>query len=217
MPTLGYWKIKGLAQPIRLLLTYTGESFEDKQYEQGDAPDFSRDEWFSVKPKFADILDFPNLPYYIDDDVKITQSNAILKHVARKHKLDGATEKDKAVVDMLLDQAMDLRNGVVRLCYNPDYEKLKEEYFKNVQATLVALEKKLGDKLWFAGDTITVADFPLYELLDQHVHMKSDLLDAYPKLLKFLDRFRDLPKVKEYLQQDGVKNLPINNKIAAFK
>ena len=35
--------------------------------------------------------------------------------------LDGETEKDKAVVDMVLEQAYDLRNGVVRLCYNKDY------------------------------------------------------------------------------------------------
>lgn len=34
---------------------------------------------------------------------------------------DGADDVEKAVVDMLLDAAMDLRNGVVRLCYNKDY------------------------------------------------------------------------------------------------
>lgn len=64
---------------------------------------------------------------------------------------------------------------------------------------------------------VTVADFPMYELLDQHTRMKSDSLDAYPKLTAFLKRFRELPKVKEYLEQDCVKNLPINNKVAAFK
>lgn len=217
MPELGYWKIRGLAQPIRLLLTYVGEDFKDTQYEQGDAPDYSREAWYSVKPKFAKELDFPNLPYYIDGDVKITQSNAILKHIARKHKLDGETDREKAVVDMLLDQAMDLRNGVVRLCYNKDYEKLKDEYFTNVQPQLAAFEKKLGDNPWFVGNKVTVVDFPMYELLDQHTRMKADSLDAYPKLTAFLKRFRDLPKVKDYLEKDSVKNLPINNKSAAFK
>nr|APX42722.1 glutathione S-transferase [Corbicula fluminea] len=217
MPELGYWKIRGLAQPIRLLLTYVGEDFTDTQYEQGDAPEFSRDAWFSVKPKYAEFLDFPNLPYYIDGDVKITQSNAILKHIARKHKLDGETERDKAIVDMLLEQAMDLRNGVVRLCYNPDYENLKVDYFKNIGTQLAAFEKKLGDNKWFAGNEVTVADFPLYDLLDQHTLMKADSLDAYPKLQAFLRRFREVPKVKDYLAKDSVKNLPINNKMAAFK
>ena len=35
--------------------------------------------------------------------------------------VDGSTEEEKAIVDMMLDQVMDLRNGVVRLCYNKDY------------------------------------------------------------------------------------------------
>ncbi|XP_052779290.1 glutathione S-transferase Mu 5-like isoform X3 [Mya arenaria] len=217
MPTLAYWKTRGLAQPIRFLLTYAGEEFEDVQYEQGDAPELSRAAWTDVKPSFNDILDFPNLPYYIDGDVKITQSNAILKHVARKHKLDGTNDTEKAYVDFMLDQAMDLRNGVVRLCYNKDYESLKEDYFKNVQPTLALFEKKLGNNDWFVGNKPTVADFPMYELLDQHLRMKADSLDACPKLKAFLQRFSQLPKVKEYLAQDKVKNMPINNKSAAFK
>ncbi|XP_045165161.2 glutathione S-transferase Mu 3-like [Mercenaria mercenaria] len=217
MPELGYWKIRGLAQPIRLLLTYVEEEFQDTMYEQGDAPDYSREAWTSVKPKFAEQLDFPNLPYYIDGDVKITQSNAILKHIARKHNMDGETIRDKAIVDMLLDQAMDLRNGVVRLCYNKDYDKLKADYFKNVQAQLAAFEKKLGNNSWFVGEKITVVDFPMYELLEQHTRMKPDSLDAYPKLTAFLQRFQKLPNVKEYLTKDSVKNMPINNKVASFR
>nr|AEW46330.1 mu glutathione S-transferase [Ruditapes philippinarum] len=217
MPELGYWKIRGRAQPIRLLLTYVGEEFTDTVYEQGDPPGLSREAWTSVKPKFAELLDFPNLPYYIDGDVKITQSNAILKHIARKHNLDGDTAKEKANVDMLLDQAMDLRNGVVRLCYNKDYASLKDEYFKNVQTSLALFEKKLGDNKWSTGDKVTVVDFPMYELLDQHTRMKSDSLDAYPKLKAFLGRFQELPKVKEYLAQESVRNMPINNKSAAFR
>ncbi|WAR26547.1 GSTM5-like protein [Mya arenaria] len=171
------------AQPIRLLLTYAGEEFEDVQYEQGDAPEFSRAAWTDVKPSFNDILDFPN----------------------------------KAHVDCMLDQAMDLRNGAVRLCYNKDYESLKEDYFKNVQPTLALFGKKLGNNDWFVGNKTTVADFPMYELLDHHLRMKADSLDAYPKLKAFLQRFSQLPKVKEYLALDSVKNLPINNKFAAFK
>ena len=31
-PELGYWAIRGLAQPCRLLLAYTGTDFVDKRY-----------------------------------------------------------------------------------------------------------------------------------------------------------------------------------------
>jgi len=32
--TLGYWAIRGLGHPIRLLLSYTGVNFVDKAYTQ---------------------------------------------------------------------------------------------------------------------------------------------------------------------------------------
>jgi len=43
-------------------------------------------------------FDFPNLPWMIDGDVKLTQSLAILKHLARKHGLIG---EDSSRLDMV--------------------------------------------------------------------------------------------------------------------
>ena len=43
---------------------------------------------------------FPNLPYMIDGDVKIVQSLAILKHIARKHNLMG-NPNETAHLDMM--------------------------------------------------------------------------------------------------------------------
>jgi glutathione S-transferase len=63
------------------MLEYTGTDYEDKQMSCGPAPNFDKSCWFDNKFSFG--LDFPNLPYYKDDDVAITQSNAILKHIAR--------------------------------------------------------------------------------------------------------------------------------------
>jgi hypothetical protein len=53
--TLGYWPIRGLAQPIRLFLKYLEIPFVDKRYTD-------RDEWFTKdKPAFNSPLS--NLPY----------------------------------------------------------------------------------------------------------------------------------------------------------
>ena len=68
-------------------------------------------------------LDFPNLPYFIDGDVKLSQSNAILRYIARKHDMLGKTDKEKAMVDMMAKETMDLRNSWIGHCYNPDFEK----------------------------------------------------------------------------------------------
>jgi len=215
MPTLGYWKIRGLAQPMRMMLHYAGEDFEDVHYEQGDAPEYSRDAWMKVKHTLG--LDFPNLPYYIDGKIKITQSNAILRYIARKHDLLGKTEEEKANVDIMLENAMDFRNGFVRMCYNPKYEELIKEYEKPGKEIIAGYEKWLSNKKWFAGDNVTVADFPMYELLDQHRLMIPGILDAYPKICDFMTRFEALPKIKAYMASPQFMARPVNNKVAKFK
>merc|ERR1711893_59720 len=119
---LGYWAIRGLAQPIRFILEYTGTQYEEDRIVAGPAPDFDRSEW--TNKKFTLGLDFPNLPYYIDGKIKLTQSNAILRYIARKNGLEGQTEEERCRVDLMLEQSMDFRNGWVRLCYNPDFDSL---------------------------------------------------------------------------------------------
>lgn len=60
-PRLGYWNIRGYAQPIRLLLCYAGVDFEDTRYNYLPVADgsFDRSEWLNVKPTLG--LDFPNV------------------------------------------------------------------------------------------------------------------------------------------------------------
>ncbi|XP_074652884.1 glutathione S-transferase Mu 3-like [Tubulanus polymorphus] len=219
-PILCYWDIRGLAQPIRFLLAYCGIEFTDKKLECGEAPDYNKDCWFNVKYSLG--LDFPNLPYYIDGDVKITQSNAILRYIGRKHDLCGTTEKEKIKVDIMENQAMDFRNGFVRLCYAPKgpFEECKKTYLENdLVPHLKGFDKFLGDSSWFAGEKISVVDFPMYELLHEHRLMYgSKLLDNYANLAKFLDRFEALPQIKEYMSTTKYdKNMPCNNKMAYWR
>ncbi|TOF72058.1 hypothetical protein CGJ15_27680, partial [Vibrio parahaemolyticus] len=65
------------------MLEYLGTEYEEKFYNFGPAPDFDRSEWLNEKFKLG--LDLPNLPYYIDGDIKITQSHAILRHLGRQN------------------------------------------------------------------------------------------------------------------------------------
>ena len=73
-PTLGYWNIRGLAQPIRYLFVIAEVDFNDKRYPFGEGNTFAEIEsvikhWKPDKESLG--LDFPNLPYYIDGDVKV--------------------------------------------------------------------------------------------------------------------------------------------------
>ncbi|XP_040391932.1 glutathione S-transferase 2 isoform X3 [Cygnus olor] len=117
--TLGYWDVRGLAHAIRLLLEHTETPYEERRYSLGPAPNFDPSDWTNEKEKLG--LDFPNLPYLIDGSTKLTQSNAILRYIARKHNMCGETEEEKLRVDMLENHLMDLRLSFIRLCYNPDF------------------------------------------------------------------------------------------------
>ncbi|XP_043572437.1 glutathione S-transferase Mu 1-like [Chiloscyllium plagiosum] len=212
--TLGYWDIRGLAQPIRLLLEYTGTAYEDKLYSCGEAPNYDKTCWFDVKYTLG--LDFPNLPYLISGDVKITQSNAIMRYIARKHNLVGETEDEKIRVDMLENQSMDFRMGFVRLAYNPDFEDLKGDYLKGLPNLLKQFSDFLGKRPWFAGDKITFVDFLMYELLDEHRVFESKCLDEFQNLKDFVDHFEALEKIAAYMKSDRFMKGPFNNKMAKW-
>ena len=62
-----------------------------------------------------------------------------------------------------------------------------------------------------------MADFPMYELLDQHRLMIPGVLDPYPKLKAFMDAFEALPKIKAYMASAKFMKRPVNNKSASFK
>lgn len=78
MTTLGYWSIRGLVQPIRFLLAYLWVEYTNKAYANPE-------EWFG-KDKNELGFEFPNIPYLIDGDLKITESSAIPVHLIKKHK-----------------------------------------------------------------------------------------------------------------------------------
>ena len=61
------------------------------------------------------------LPYYVDGDVKITQSNAILRYIGRKNNLLGTDETERIRVDMMENEIGDFRSTFVSLCYNPNF------------------------------------------------------------------------------------------------
>ncbi|KAK7805564.1 hypothetical protein U0070_025889 [Myodes glareolus] len=228
---LGYWDIRGLAHAIRMLLEYTDTCYEEKRYTCGEAPDYDRSQWLDVKFKLD--LDFPNksgrgktkvcyvpvsfqLPYLVDGKNKITQSNAILRYIARKHNMCGDTEEEKIRVDIMENQIMDFRMQLVRLCYNSDHENLKPQYLEQLPAQLKQFSLFLGKFSWFAGEKLTFVDFLTYDVLDQNRMFEPKCLDEFPNLKAFMCRFEALEKIAAFLQCDRFFKIPINNKMAKW-
>ncbi|XP_028735237.1 glutathione S-transferase Mu 7 isoform X2 [Peromyscus leucopus] len=212
--TLGYWDIRGLAHAIRMLLEYTDSSYEEKRYTMGDAPDYDQSQWLNEKFKLG--LDFPNLPYLIDGSHKITQSNAILRYLARKHNLCGETEEERIRVDILENQLMDNRMVLARLCYNPDFEKLKPGYLEQLPEMMRLYSEFLGKRPWFAGDKITFVDFIAYDVLERNQVFEPKCLEAFPNLKDFISRFEGLKKISDYMKSSRFLPRPVFLKIAIW-
>ncbi|XP_037357374.1 glutathione S-transferase Mu 1-like [Talpa occidentalis] len=212
--TFGYWDIRGLAHAIRMLLEYTDSKYVEKKYSMGDAPDYDRSQWLNEKFKLG--LDFPNLPYLIDGAQKLTQSNAILRYIARKHNLCGETEEEKIRMDILENQAMDTLIQMARVCYNPEFEKMKPDYLKGLPDTVKQYSQFLGKRPWFAGDKITYVDFVAYDILDKLRIFEPKCMDAFPNLKEFLARFEALPKISAYMKSSRYLPRPLFLKIAVW-
>jgi len=216
-PVLGYWDIRGLAQPIRLLLAYTETPFEDKLYSCGPPPDWDRSSW--TNEKFTLGLDFPNLPYYIDGDLKITQSLAILRHVARKVNLMGETEPERVRVDMLEQQLSDNNRAFVMMNYafgGGEFETLKQDYLKTMPSVLEALSKFLGDRQFFAGAKLTYVDFLAYEFIDKLILFDKSIVSKYSNLIAFHARMEALPTLAKYMKSSKFIKWPLNGDMAKW-
>ncbi|KAL7636034.1 UNVERIFIED_CONTAM: hypothetical protein RMT77_013852 [Armadillidium vulgare] len=213
--TLGYWKIRGLGQYIKFLLEYTGEEYIDKVYEFGPEPDNYFSQW--LKEKFELGLDFPNLPYYIDGDVKITQSVAILRHIARKHNLLAKTNEEVPKAEMLEFQAIDQRKNFIRIAYSPDFESQKEKYIKETaEPELAQLSKFLGSNDWFLGSDISYVDFFFYETFYCIHELTPSSFDKHENLKKYMQRFEGLERIKKYINSDRYIKGPIMLPTASF-
>jgi len=213
-PVFGYWKIRGLAQPIRLLLAYTGTEYDDRQFETGPPPTYDRSAWLSVK--FTLGLDFPNLPYYIDGDIKLTQSMAIMRYIARKNNLMGITDLEKTRVDLMECQLADFRSPFVGLCYNPKFNDLKAAYLEQLPGKLKEISAFLGSNPYFAGNNLTYVDFLVYEMLDQHKTFSPTCLDQFLNLQQFTERIEALPAIAAYMRSDKFLKKPFNGLMAKF-
>ncbi|XP_013392129.1 glutathione S-transferase Mu 1 [Lingula anatina] len=214
---LGYWNVRGLAQPIRLMLAYAGEEVEEKRYQMGPAPEFNTDDWLTDKAKLG--VPFPNLPYYKDAGTTIIQSRAIMMHLARKHNLCGNTEAERIRADMMASQLFDTLMSFVRVClatnvFKTDYKTLRETFLKGLPDTLKSYSDFLGDNSWVGGNNITYADFNMYELLDWFRMFSPGCLDGFPNLVAFCNNFEALPAIKKYMASAQFLKTPVFTPIA---
>jgi glutathione S-transferase len=212
---LGYWKIRGLAAPIRMLLHYCDVPFEDVRHEQGGPPDFSGADW--LEKKFTLGLAIPNVPYYIDDRGRLTQSLAIMRYVAARHgSREGGLGYDTPHVDMIANAAMDLRNAFAACSYGSrTMDDVESAVALQIRPQLQIWEAHIsGCPAFCAGERLSFADFFLAEHIEQIRLVLPRAVDGCPALLAYAERFFALDKIQAFMRTPYYMHRPVNNKVA---
>jgi len=203
---LGYWAIRGLGQPIRFLLAHAEVAFSEVRLGVNQDGSIVADEshdWATHKDTLS--VPFPNLPYLIDSsgpaEVQLTQSNAVMRYLARRFDYYGDTASDQICIDVLQDEAYDLRNSIVKTVYTlgAEYEAAFDEFTSTaVPRYLDGFESYLSNRgihTHFVGTRISLVDFILYELIWQvSVMVPGSVTDTdRPNLQRFIEEFEKIP------------------------
>ena len=230
---LGYWAIRGLGQPIRFLLAFAEAPFSEVRL--GANPDgtlitdksVESADWDEHKKTIE--FPFPNLPYLIDtsgpNELRLTQSNAILRHLGRRFDLYGDCESDRAAIDVLQDEAYDFRNRIIETTYveATEYPDTLAEFIATAIPRYVdrfeQYLKSTGTNWHFVGERISLVDFSLYELIWQtSVMVPGSITDNNrPSLFAFIESFANIPQIADYMLQSSYIERPINSVWTAFK
>ncbi|CAH8438117.1 unnamed protein product [Schistosoma intercalatum] len=193
-PKLGYWKIRGLAQPIRLLLEYLEETYEEHAYDRNEV-----DAWRNDKFKLG--LEFPNVEY---------------QFYADKHNMLGACPEERAEISMLEGAILDIKTSIWTIACNKEYQTLKVDFLNELREKLKMFEDHLSNKTYLNGNCVTHPDFMLYDTLDVVLYMDSQCLNELPKLVCFKQCIEDLPQIKNYLNSSRYIKWPLLGWSATF-
>lgn len=171
-----------------------GVEFQMKEYEQGEGPEFSKQEWFKVKFDLG--YDFPNLPYFNDDKIKITETCSIHKYLADEY-MPELLGKDRSSVNMLSGAFNELKQGLMVPCYNTG---IYADAAKHIDEKIQPFVTFMGDKKFLTDNVPTWFDFHFFNLLEYMDHIDPSLLTRYKTLGEYVKNMVELPGLKEYFE-----------------
>ncbi|XP_045775002.1 uncharacterized protein LOC123873935 [Maniola jurtina] len=188
-----YFPLKAVGEPIRLLLAYGGEEFEDRRVTQ--------DEWPSVKPT----MPFGQMPVMEVDGKKYAQSIPIVRYLGRKHGLGGGNIEEDFEIDQNVEFWNDIRSKGAAVFHEEDEKaaaRMQADLEKNYYpAALKKLDEIIAkNNGYMALGKLTWADFlfaGMYECIKKILHM-PDLDEKYPRFKQLEQTVYAIPKVKAF-------------------
>ena len=198
---LHYFKGRGRAETTRWMLAINNIDFINISL--ADHNDFD-------DLKASGKLPFNQLPLLELDDLKLSQSSAMISFLARRGDLYGKTDEEAVRCDMLVGAVGDFNVPAMQFAFKAD----KGEASRDLDASL----KKFGKHFEFiltqnegeflVGRKLSVADIIMGESLTSFIELSPTCLNNYPQLKQLQEEVVYEHNIKEYLNSGNRWRLP---------
>ena len=160
------------------------------------------DEWSNVKPKLA----FKQLPMMeVEDGTQICQSIAILQYIENLGGLKISNPVKAAEATAVLQSAQELfapLNPTVNFAVGQDFYNKRDGMRVNLESRFSDLARYLDkhEGRYFIDDTPRAAEFACFHHLDLSRELDPEILEKFPRLIKFVKDIEDIDTVSKYLK-----------------
>ena len=198
---LHYFKGRGRAETTRWMLAINNIDFINISL--ADHNDFD-------DLKASGKLPFNQLPLLELDDLKLSQSSAMISFLARRGDFYGKTNEDAVRCDMLVGAVGDFNVPAMQFTFKAD----KDEASRDLDESL----KKFGKHFEFiltqnegeflVGQKLSVADIIMAESLTSFIEFYPACLNNYPLLKQLQEKVVSEHNINKYLNSSNRWRLP---------
>ena len=210
---VGYWSIRGLAAPLRMMLCASRTDFVAHMYDSiedvdGEAGGWTSSYFAEKKQNLLHFTPFMNLPFIVDQEAKLvlTQTNACFQYLGEQLGMMGKNPSEHTLCVQLLCEVYDLRVAMVTFAYDCRPEEAKKAvlaarlHFSKFNDHLQSKKTESSKGCHTVGDSFTAPDFHLFEMIDQFDHLCQtqgfeDCLADCPHVRAFYTAFAQLEYV----------------------
>jgi len=194
---LHYWRGRGRAETLRLMMVATGVEWTDAPYMQQPED--------IAKLRESGMLIFNQLPLLQIDGLNLVQSGATIRYLAHRGNLLGGTDpKQIVMVDIYMEGARDFLQPFMGAGFAPP-DATAAAMKASIAKYMPFFERILGAQstpTHLHGGTLSMADVCLLEVLLMVDEEAPASFDEYPKVKAFYHATKAIPNIAAYLASD---------------
>ena len=146
---------------------------------------------------------FQQIPMLEIDGLKLVQSGAIVRYIARKYNLYGKSAADQVHCDMLADGIKDMLGKLTGYPFQKDKEAFKAQVrpliprYLNCFTNYLSKNNNKEMQGFLLGDNITFVDITLFDVLERIAEIFPNLMSEYPYVESFHARMLSRDSIKK--------------------